>query len=217
MKTIEIVDYLATELGHPFNHVLKQKLKHDLLGYRSLYIKQDIERNQDINNFSFKQRFNLELDNVENLDNCFKVLDCTTKRTINEVPLPVKRKNMDIFNFVGSSNKPFQLTDINNIEFLKYRKYDINLISYSYINNFIYVFNQPKLKYLTIEGIFEEPEKVLEFCSKDKCESDNCYNDDNDFPCSLDMIRRIEDTILNNKLKYINLQNDLEVKHTENE
>lgn len=218
MSFKEVVDYLLGELGQPYNYVLKERLVHDIKGYRSLFLRQELERDKNFNINIFKQRFQLEVQNIDSLDNCFKLFDCSIKRTVDLVPKPIRLKTTEPFSYVGTTDTAFANYDISDIQYLEYNKFPSLILPYTYLNNYIYIFKNPKLKYITVEGIFNDPEQVELFCKKSLGEDCSLIDPQTlDIFTSEDLIKRIEDTILNNKLKYLQISNDEEIKLSINE
>jgi hypothetical protein len=202
----EISERIAYALNEPLNYILKENIKFSVKYWRALLIRRDVATNGMSN--SFLQRFYMDLIKVDKADACNFNLDCVTVlRTKNPIPTPVRLKSDSLFKFIGTvDGKSFPEVEYEEIPYTCYNKFTNNSIRFSYINNYIYVFNNTKLKKLALQYIVEFPETINNFCTED-----SCYNDDMPFPCPADLVQQIINGILSSEFKILN-PNDEEVK-----
>lgn len=197
----QITDNILGDLGKPFDYVLSQRIKFAIKMYRSLYIRNDFEKNGGLNADTFVQRFTIPLIKVTGIDACgMDSLDCAVLRTQTKIPKPVRRKTNSPFRFVGSANgkESFSKYSITDLQYLQEERFSFTQKIYDYVNDYIFILTTSNLDFITVEDIFDEPDKVLELCiNSDKCFSD----DDDDFPIPMDMIARITEGILNGKIR----------------
>lgn len=201
----EISERIAYALNEPLNYILKENIKFSVKYWRALLIRRDVATNGMSN--SFLQRFYMDLIKVDKADSCNFNLDCVqVLRTKNTIPTPVRLKNDSLFKFIGTvDGKSFPEVEYEEIPYTCYNKFTSNSIRYAYINNYIYVFNNLKLKKLALQYIVEFPETI-----NNSCTSDSCYNDDMPFPCPADLVQQIINGILSSEFKILN-PNDEEI------
>jgi hypothetical protein len=172
---------VAHLLKHPFDSPLKERIKDDYRNLRALYLRRSIEKGgiDDV----LKVSYELPLISVDKVDNCLTSVGCLIKRTENPVGKPVRYKTDVPFTFVGTPDG-FGFTYIKQpreVDYRKYLKHVADAILYSYINNYIYVYND-KIANIRIDGVPENPEFWITICN------DSCYNDNMEFPLPRDII-----------------------------
>jgi len=108
----------------------------------------------------------------------------------------------ETFRFVGGIdiNKRLSFIESNTSElaYTKEAKYIKNEPKYVYINGYIYVYTNGKFKFIRIEAVFADPDKVQSSCE------DICVDDDVEFPVSDDMIGTIYKMMLANEFSIPN-------------
>lgn len=194
---------IAYALNEPLNVPLKENIKFSLDGWRAMFIRRDVQANGLSE--SFLQRFDIELVKVDKADACNFNLDCTKiLRSKNPVPRPVRLKNDVLFKFVGDiSGKPFTPVEYEEVPYTCYNKYTSKVIRYNYTNDYLYFFNNTKLKYARIQCIVENPADINSLCT-----DATCWNDlTSEYPLPLDMMPQIIEGILKGEFKILNPQN----------
>lgn len=168
----------------PFNIGLLERVKFHIKHYRAKFIRQDFERNGISRNIV--QSYVDNLIKVDELDNCIVDIGCTILKTKNKVPKPVQTKG-NLFQRVGSVNYKGlawgELTP-NELLYIKHNIYTSKAIYFHYTNDYIYVYGNKKLKYIRIDGVFEDPYEALTKC----VDGADCVTDDDEFPISLHMV-----------------------------
>ena len=193
----QIAERIAYTLGEPLNIVLKENIKFSIKYWRALLYRRDIATNGQSD--EFLQKFHAPLTKVDKADDCAFTLDCTILRTTNKVPKPVRLKTDVLFKFVGTADgKAFDYTEYEEVQFRCENKYTGKSIIYSYINDYLYIFNATKLKKLAIQAVFANPEEI-NICAT----SDTCYSDDDKYPIADDMIGDIINGILSKEFKLL--------------
>jgi hypothetical protein len=143
-----------------------------------------------------KGRFNKEL-YIQNLgkvtlikadkNECTCEIDSCILRTEFKIPIPLETKGGINITFVGLLNgKPFTKTYHNVLPWKRASKYTGKLPKYYYQNGYIYIIDPPTsmMTYINIQGIFEVPEKAINFRTCD-CPQNNedCFSSfDYDYP-----------------------------------
>ena len=163
-----------------------------------MFIRRDVAANGLSD--EFLQKFHAPLIKVDKADDCAFNLDCTILRTENKVPKPVRLKSDVLFKFVGTpTGNAFTYTEFEEIRYRLKTKYNSNIIIYSYINDYLYIYNATKLKYAAIQAIFVDPSKI-KFCAT----GDTCYSDDQEFPIAADFLADIVANIISKEFKIMN-------------
>lgn len=186
MTKSQLAETIAYGLGDHLNITLKENIKFSLNNWRALIIRRDVA----VNGMSdgFLQKFHVDLQKVDKADNCKFSIDCTKiLRTVNKIPRPVRLKSDVLFKYIGDGNgKPWTPVEYEEIAFTCFNKYTFREIRYSYINDYIYVFNNTKLKYAAFQYIVANPEAI-----NTSCTTDTCYTDNSDYPCPEDIAQQI--------------------------
>lgn len=187
----KIAAQITDALDKPFDVMLNERIKDAIIYWRAELIRQDGDRN--VLSKEFIQRIVVNLEKVDKLDSCVVKAGCPALRTKEKIPRPIRPKDApSLFKFVGSADGhiPYTYTDLEELRYTRANKYTYNAIRYNYVNGYIYVFNETKVKYATIEGIFLDPR-----LASVNCVENSCMTDDDEFPISGDMIRTIVEGI----------------------
>ncbi len=137
------IDSRALLLDNPNDYVLKESLKVDVIASRAKLI-----RDQFTNTHTFPQSAIvplkcLDLEKVPSTDCCSIDLGCYILKSVNKIPRPINVKDTLNFNFVGSVDFTSEWGWLKPEEVgrIKYRKWSSNDIYYTWLNDYIYVFN----------------------------------------------------------------------------
>lgn len=196
----EIVTILAERVGRQFDQAFKRELSVMVSYWRATIMRQKLrERPQD--RVFFKDGFVLELEKAL-VTECSEIgLDCTILRTKKTIPRPVRSNNI-VFDYIGTDDyvNPWGAIQAWYYKFKKSSKFTGTNPGWIYKNNRIYIVNpSPLLKYIGVEGVFEDPRSVEEvkLCS----ESGDCASDDIDFNTPGDVTQAIIQSILATELR----------------
>lgn len=212
MTLNEISYFIAERFGKDEDEAFIEQIKFSVKYYRALLIRRDAERNQT--NRTYLQNFIQPLIKVDEADTCVTQIGCEILRTENKVPKPIRLKQDTPFTFVGSVGYKKGITYMSPslIEDLKFLPYIANEWFYTYINEYIYLYNMNKIKRILIEASFEDPTKALTLCEN----SVNCVNDNEEFPLSADMVQQVIQSILGGEFQLVNPQ-DKEIDIDDND
>lgn len=195
---------IAYALGNPLDTVLKNNIKFSLDGWRAMFIRRDVFANGISD--EYLQTYFIDLIKVDKADNCDFTLDCTILRTRTRVPKPVRLKSDVLFKFVGNADgKPFTYSEFEEVNYRCSNKYTGKDIFYNYTNEFIYVFNNTKLKKLRIQAVHVNPEQII-YCSDDP----DCYNDDKNYPMPEDFFPDIMKGIMSGDFRISSTPSEVE-------
>jgi hypothetical protein len=140
------------------------------------------------------QDFNMKLVRVP-VSQCPE-FGCDILRTELKVPKPIRTKLNDVFRYVGNVEftKTFNFANPEQIKFLNAQKFGGKVIRYSYFNDYIWVFGNLDLRWVRIQGVFEDPIEVGKF----QCNNENpCVDENSEYPISRDLLVLVEESILN--------------------
>lgn len=201
----QIAERIAFAQNQPLNIMLKENLKFSIRYWRALFIRRDIFANGMSD--EFLQRIYVPLIKVDKADSCNFDLECTkVLRTSTQIPKPIRVKNDILFKFVGTADgKAFTYTEYEEIPYTCYNQFTSKTIRYTYINGFIYVFNNTLLKQLAIQTPFADPYQANALC-------EGCYTDDSEFPCPEDMIQQIVQGIISGELRIVPVDEEVDIQ-----
>lgn len=194
----QIAERVAYQLGDPTNIMLRENVKFSFLTWRSTLIRRDIAANGMSD--GFLQRFTIPLIKVDKADNCNFNLDCVQiLRSATTIPKPVRLKTDSIFKFVGTvDGKPMSQVEYEEVPYTCYNQYTSKALRFCYINDYLYIFNNTKLKFLMLQYIVEDPRQI-----NNSCTTDSCYSDDKEFPAPLDLVNQAILAMLAGDLKIL--------------
>lgn len=184
MSLNKIAERIAYGLDDPFNVMLLENIKFSIKNLRATFIRRDITAN----NLSpeYLQRIKINLIKVDKADICNLNLDCVNVlRTETVIPQFLRWKSDVPFKFFGTlDGKSFTYTEYEEIPYTCYNRFTNNILRYSLINGYAYVFNNTLLKYAFLEHIFIDPYEANTLCT-------GCFDDDSPFPCPADIVEQI--------------------------
>lgn len=189
-----LAENLAFVFGQQFNDTLNQSIKDDVIDYRALFIRQDLEVNF-VSSQHYYQSFCVEMITTD-ASECGLKTGNTILVSKEELPKTVRLKNGKNYSFVGSVDRFKQYTSSSK-QTNKYRKalpfQKQDVIYYTIQNNRLYLLNTVRPCKVLLEGIIEDPRDIQD------CNYPTVFKDNIPFACPADMIARIKETI---KRKY---------------
>lgn len=192
-----IVQMIADRVGQPFNIPLQRQLKVIANYKRAEYFHKILDKRPEQRKYFLKE-FTVELETVDKAE-CV-VSGCTTKKSLLEVPLPV-RTSSQLFDYVGDANKEdaYRYMTPDQVKISLSNIYTSRRPSYYYSNSYLYIYNDNDISYVNVRGVFTDPKELEPF----KCGSDPCYTDDDTFDISEDVVNTMVQDILKNELRNV--------------
>lgn len=192
----------------PDNEKARDEIKFTFGNWRALLLRREVERN--FNSALFQQRFVVPLIKVDEVDNCLITLDCLILRSANKVPFPIKRHQANPFELVSAVSirgieDIYKYQTASSFPLQRFNKFTSNIISYDFVNQYLYILGNKKIKQVAITDTFESPEEINSCAS-----GDTCYSDDKPYPLSKDLIQQIIEGILRGEIAI--KPKDVEVK-----
>ena len=205
----KIVYNIAGPLGRTNDNVFLNQLKYNIDYYRAMLLRRDEERNSFLHDHFIQDLGVVKMISVDAAEDCNLKLNCSILRTIDKIPSPVRFKNKNLFHYVGAIDKKTVFMEVEDasIEYMTLSPYSGNKPMYFYRNGYIYVINVGNLKYINIQGIFEEPAQVASF----SCDGVSCYDENTDYPIALDMVEIITKAILSGEAQ-LNVPDEANLK-----
>lgn len=167
----QIVDSIRIKIDKPFDHTLREVLKDRVLQLRALLIRRSTQRHGL--DEELKMSIDIPLIDVDKLDSCYKTLNCTSHRTINKVPVPVRLSRGVPFDFVGTLfNIPYGFIRFSEENFFTYIPIRKDMRGYYMNNGYIYLVNPLHEDTIRVRHVFENIEEAVSLCDSD-CIDDN--------------------------------------------
>lgn len=188
----QLATRVINNIGEEFNIPLYERVKDMLITARAEMLQQSIDKRGAITDH-YRQRYTVRLQKTDAADTCVINANCTILRTVNKIATPLRYTTDTPFLFVGSidGKLTFTYAKRSEIQYVTSMKYISKAIRYVYLNNYIYVYLNTKLKYISVEAVYENPTIVSDECTGGAI----CYTDDMEFPAPLDIINRCMDRI----------------------
>lgn len=201
----DIVSLLAERSGRTFDIPFQEELKMMVDYWRATVMKQALERNPK-DRQHFQQSLVMELIKVP-LVECPIEYGCVL-RTKEKVPSPLRGGSV-LFDYIGRAtwDKSYSTTNEAFEVFTSTSPYTGKNVRYAYRDNYLYVYNDKKLKYVGVKGVFENPRDLGQF----QCGESSCYTDDLLYPLSEDMIQQVVSAILKTELRILPTEDKVEV------
>jgi hypothetical protein len=198
--------YIASEMGKPLDFVTQQEIKFAVKFWRAFLLRQDVERNGL--SPEYVQSFSVGLKLVDSADTCIGESGCKFLKTVDKVPLPANLKGGSPYMYVGTLgySKPFGFKFPSQVSFANKGKWIGQEVFYFLDGGYIYIVGNLKFKFLTVSGVFNDPEEVVESCIK----SDECFGDDEPYPIASHLLQTLITGIINGR--YSLKPNQTEVK-----
>ena len=175
-----IAQTIADNIGKPFDELLLERLKYEIISKRATLVRNDFTKNkivypqlvQDIGCIDMEKTSSSECCSIDLGD------DCKVSKSIQKVPSPIRLKeNSSPFTYVGGVNKstPFTWTLPEKIPYMLGRRYGKkNQLYYTYLNEHIYVFHlysQSAVEKISLRAVWEDPVALakLKNCNGEQC------------------------------------------------
>lgn len=207
----QIVDSVADGMNRSFDFAFKERLKFTVKYHRASLIRQSVER--DGLSGETLQSTLVCLEKVDKIDSCSLEIGCSILKSKYKVPRPIRLKGIRSFLYVGDAagTNPYGYCALEELPYKTKLKYTGHRPMYNYMNGYLYIYNNTKLKYARLTGLFSDPE-LLNTCACDETGKEvSCYNDDDNFPLDDDMIGFIVRGLMNGELRMVN-KTDYEVE-----
>lgn len=180
MNLEQLTDIIAIELKDPNNNTLKEVIRNLIISSRSKLIRDEFHKTREFPQAAVIPVNCIPMVEVPSTECCSVNLGCTVLRTSYKIPRPIEVKDTTNFNYVGSINHlsskatEFGYIKPEQISRLKYRKFTSGKIYYTWLADYIYVFNAPALEDITIRYV---PVNFLDVMALKTCALIACVED----------------------------------------
>lgn len=197
-------------------YISVEQLKFNIKYYRSLFIRRDLEREQNFRKFEHDLGFiNMELH--EEAEGLGSDLSTTWLRSTKKLPQFVRLQKGPAVTFVGPPDKRtrFPIVEIAHAPYIQYSKYTPKDPRAYLLNGYIYLSFDPgaentnkvidgevvtelwqdSLESINVRGIFEDPEEVATFLDLDP--------DTMNMQIPMDMAQRITQSIIGGEMRVL--------------
>jgi hypothetical protein len=171
MNIQELIDDIAGQFNRELDHVFKEKVKTKVKIAYAEAIRQYVDKYGSVPNSIMSAINCLPTKVVDAAECCSVDIECEIVRTISKVPSSIRVRGLESsFSFVGTIDGKHSFGDIQpeELPFLLADRFVKKKIFYSYINNYIYIFNS-KPKNIKVRGVFNNLDEVLKL---NDCEND---------------------------------------------
>jgi hypothetical protein len=202
MRFLEFIESVALDLGEPNNFVLKEALRIDALGARTVALEKRFNNSKTYDESTIQTITCVALD-VFNSSLCESAQSEKILRSKKKLPKPLLLKDGMLFLSISNTlvnKKRVNITIIKpeDVSYLEHRKFTGRDVFATYENDYIWIHNTLNLNNISVRGLFSNPIEVKKFekenvndnlCSCESCFSlnalcnpdnpyDECFNED---------------------------------------
>lgn len=171
-------------------NINRLQLKQWITTYRALLIKQDVDKDGDINPEYIQTLDDIYLEVVP-LSNESGICKM---RSLRKLPRTLDLNNRyGIVSITDNNGNTIQFGDKSKATKQKYRRFTCNDYIAYHDNGYLGIIGPSLINKVVIDGIWEDPDKVSEF-------KGDCSNDDYPYPIPYDKIPALKDLILSKEL-----------------
>jgi len=214
----DVGEFLAERAGRQLD-VPFQRQMHDLVILkRARFLTNTLEKKTSLSRF-FLQAFDADIIKIDiTAKDCEDALPegCDIAfKTVLDIPVPLKI-GVHPFDYVGApgGHKSYGYTTFGSESTMRHSKYTGKKPRYAYINDKLYIFNEPNSNKIRIEGVFSDPRDLAPFM---KCGTDKpCFSETENFPIDGATLELVIQDIMAKELRVTPREEDLQVKVDQN-
>lgn len=191
----QIATYIASKLDREFDEPFKRMLMIPVDAWRATLVSRSLEKHPQQRRF-FRQTIWMPMGESKAIPCKVPIPLCNIARSKYPLPALPLRFGNELFDFVGTIDgmRGFIQADPGTLRGLMSGKYSQHKIFYEYTNEYFEIRQNKHIPMIRIDGVFDKPTLVMEF---------NCKNGNGDcdwwnkeYPCPLDMVQMIIQSIL---------------------
>jgi hypothetical protein len=183
---------IAYKLGDQFNYTLRQSIIIDIIHWRAVLIRRDLERNP----LSYNGFINSICVQLEEADKSYcsgLPSKCTVMKSKEKIarPLRLKSNGRTNFFFVGDVHKStsYVFANQNEIVYNCHLEFQDEVIYYGFKNDYLVVYNNPLQCKVLLEYIVDDPRDI------ESCDYPDILAEDLEFNLSSDLASEISSII----------------------
>lgn len=164
----------------------------------------------------FTLRYKADIERVSDDDMMYIDEDTPVYRTTNKIFTAIRDNEPIPFTYVGSKDGfPFTYRNRALHNFASFLLLSGKGISYDVINNYLYIFNNSRVKEVHIEAIWENPIEIIKEIESGKY-TDKYVEEEYSLPIPEDMIDRIKAILLSGELSITDDKDKVVATHIDN-
>lgn len=200
---------LDGKVGSDDTELSQRTIKLWIRTQRSLLIRNELNKNRTIDPEIIQDLGCIELEVADRAECCELTADCSILRTKVELPSPIEMHHKIAITRVGPIDKgakPFSLVPYQQSTYSGNGRFTKNEWFAYYLNKRIYIKTRQNslltqgLKYINVQGVFEDPEQASKFTT---CGGTPCYTSETPYPIKGWMIDYLNTQIVNANIKLL--------------
>ena len=194
---LEIIRSAKVSRSEPIS---KRQLEMWIHEYRSILIKQDLDKGKMPNPDYIQEIPALEVEIVDRTDGSTPVSGSYMLKSLLTVPNTLDLNNKAGFMYIGSiDGNEFQFVPEGRSTWQQYKKYTAHDNIVFLRNGYLYLFSVSPLRYITVRGVFEIPPEVSNFVNTNMSSTRSSDIDDS-YPIPINMLPTLKGMILRSEL-----------------
>ena len=179
--------------------ISKRQIESWIHQYRSVLLKQDMNKGKMPNPDYIQTIQALELEEVDEVEGSTQSTDYKTFRSTITLPKTIDLNFKTGFTYIGTiTGQEIQFVSETRARWQEYQKY-AGLERIAYLKDgYLYVTNDKELKYLTVRGLFEIPTEISHLSNSNEVITDATEN--SVYPIPINMIPTLKQMILKQEL-----------------
>ena len=186
-----------------------RQIKYWIKNQRALWIRNEINKNRSIDPAIIQDLGCVEMETSDSAECCSVFSNCDVLRSVEEIPTPIEMHHKSAITRVGPVDKlikPFGFVPYEQAIFSGNGRFNKNIMFSFLRDKRMYLIKKDidikykALKYINIQGVFEDPEEVGTFTD---CTGVACYTDDSTYPINRWMVEYMKAQIVENNMKLI--------------
>jgi len=217
MTLNKIAEILAERQGRQLDVPFKKLLEELIVIHTARILTNAIQKNPAQKKF-YAQSIIVEVEEVDK-DDCEEVAECPCEnvlRSKNKLPNPLNGVN--IFDYVGSIGgaTAYGWTTFAAEQYLSTSTVTGRLPRYTWLNGYIYIFNEKNAEKIRVEDVFPDRRKLANFKCSTEESAPLCYTETSDFITDEAIAQIVIENILTKEFRFQPPQDDIEIKTDKN-
>lgn len=165
---------------------------------RSMLISQAIQKKSDISDVWLQTINCFEMEKVDISECCKLDFECYGVRSVKKLPADIETDDANtILAVTAVDGTSFTKSNLFRYKYKKYSKFTSKQKGWFIKDDYLYLINDLTTKYVTVRGLFEEPEELTNYVN---CDGVSCYTRDSVYPVGLKMAGQITDIVVKTKV-----------------
>lgn len=153
---------------------------------RATLLRQQINKGQSLSDNNVQTIKCLAVDSTDTSFDSTIPLGCKVYKTVQQIPKPIEGKNKDLITAIGSSEFggfTYEFVPYTRVPYMTYTRFKRPFATL--FNNFIYIIDAPYTEHISVTGIFEQPNDIINY---DDCAGNACFDWDSTYPMSSHLV-----------------------------